>query len=176
MKSLEEYVGEILRDIRERGVEAVMDYSRKFDGYSGPMEVSEEEFREAEERIPEEDRKIIKRTTKRLWDYHERQKPKDELFVKNGSLYGLIYRPIRRIGIYVPGGKPLPSTLMMVAVPAKIAGVKEIAVTIPPKDGKVNPYVLYVAKLLGIAGAEVEIRAGYAPIALIPELLSSLKS
>ncbi|MCD6373357.1 MAG: histidinol dehydrogenase, partial [Thermococcus sp.] len=81
---------------------------------------------------------------------HERQKPEDSLYVKNGSLYGLIYRPIRRIGIYAPGGKPLPSTLMMVGVPAKIAGVREIAVTIPPKEGKVDPYVLYVAEVLGI--------------------------
>ncbi|WP_297480268.1 histidinol dehydrogenase [Thermococcus sp.] len=148
---LESYVAEILRDIRERGIEAVREYSRRFDGFDGPFRVSEEEFREAEEVIPEKDREIIERTIKRLWDYHKRQKPKDELFIKNGSLYGLIYRPIERIGIYVPGGKPLPSTLMMVAVPARIAGVKEIAVTIPPKDEKVNPYVLYVAKKLGIS-------------------------
>ncbi|EEB74315.1 histidinol dehydrogenase [Thermococcus sp. AM4] len=147
---LEEYVAGILRDIRERGIEAVREYSRKFDSYDGPFRVTDEEFEEAEKLVPEKDREIIERTIGRLWDYHERQKPGDELFVKNGSLYGLIYRPIRRIGIYVPGGKPLPSTLMMVAVPARIAGVKEIAVTIPPKDGRVNPYVLYVAKLLGI--------------------------
>ncbi|ACS34110.1 histidinol dehydrogenase [Thermococcus gammatolerans] len=147
---LEEYVAGILRDIRERGIEAVREYSMKFDGYGGPFRVTEEEFEEAERLVPEKDRKIIERAIKRIWDYHERQKPRDELFVKNGSLYGLIYRPIGRIGIYVPGGKPLPSTLMMVAVPARIAGVKEIAVTTPPKDGRVNPYVLYVAKLLGI--------------------------
>ncbi|NJE10525.1 histidinol dehydrogenase [Thermococcus sp. MAR1] len=147
---LESYVAGILRDIRERGIEAVREYSKKFDNYDGPFRVTEEEFREAVESIPERDRETILRTVERLWEYHERQKPKEELFVKNGSLYGLIYRPIRRIGIYVPGGKPLPSTLMMVAVPAKIAGVKEIAVTIPPKNGKINPYVLYVAKLLGI--------------------------
>ncbi|WP_258084154.1 histidinol dehydrogenase [Thermococcus thermotolerans] len=147
---LESYVAGILRDIRERGIEAVREYSKKFDGYEGPFRVTEEEFREAVERIPEKDREIIVRTVERLWEYHERQMERERLFLKNGSLYGLIYRPIRRIGIYVPGGKPLPSTLMMVAVPAKIAGVKEIAVTIPPKDGKVNPYVLYVAELLGI--------------------------
>jgi len=147
---LESYVAGILKDIRDRGIGAVKEYSRKFDGYDGPFLVTGEEFEEMEGFVPEKDRKIIERTIERLWNYHERQRPKDELFVKNGSLYGLIYRPIRRIGVYVPGGKPLPSTLMMVAVPAKIAGVKEIAVTIPPKDGKVNPYVLYVAKLLGI--------------------------
>ncbi|NJE00964.1 histidinol dehydrogenase [Thermococcus sp. JdF3] len=147
---LERYVAGILRDIRERGLEAVREYSLRFDGYAGPFRVTEEEFEEAARSIPRRDRKIILRTVERLWEYHERQMERERLFIKNGSLYGIIYRPVRRIGIYVPGGKPLPSTLMMVAVPAKIAGVKEIAVTIPPKDGKVNPYVLYVAKLLGI--------------------------
>ena len=147
---LESYVAGMLRDIRERGIEAVREYSMRFDGYDGPFRVSEEEFTEAVRSISQRDREIILRTIERLWEYHEKQMEKERLFLKNGSLYGLIYRPIRRIGIYVPGGKPLPSTLMMVAVPAKIAGVKEIAVTIPPKDGRVNPYVLYVADLLGI--------------------------
>ncbi|NJE04759.1 histidinol dehydrogenase [Thermococcus sp. M36] len=147
---LESYVAGMLKDIRERGIEAVREYSRRFDGYDGPFRVSREEFNEAVQSIPQRDREIILRTIERLWEYHERQMERERLFLKNGSLYGLIYRPIRRIGIYVPGGKPLPSTLMMVGVPAKIAGVKEIAVTTPPKDGKVNPYVLYVADLLGI--------------------------
>ena len=148
---LEEYVSEILRDIRGRGIEAVREYSRRFDGFDGPFRVAEEEFEEAEKLIPEGDKAIIGKIIERLWEYHERQKPREELFIKNGSLYGLIYRPIRRIGVYVPGGKPLPSTLMMVAVPARIAGVKEIAAMVPPKGGKVNPYVLYVAKKLGIS-------------------------
>ncbi|NJE85899.1 histidinol dehydrogenase [Thermococcus sp. CX2] len=147
---LESYVAGILRDIRERGIEAVKEYSRKFDGYEGEFLVSEEEFEEAERLIPEKDKEIIKRTIERIRFYHEKQLENDKLYMKNASLYGIIYKPIRRIGIYVPGGKPLPSTLMMVGVPAKIAGVKEIAVTTPPKDGKINPYVLYVAKLLGI--------------------------
>ncbi len=147
---IEEYVGNILREIREKGIDAVREYSKKFDNYDGPFRVTEEEFKEAAKGMPEKDREIISRTLERLWEYHERQKPKEELFVKNGSLYGIIYRPIGRIGIYVPGGKPLPSTLMMVGVPARIAGVKEIAVATPPKDGKINPYVLYVAELLGI--------------------------
>ena len=147
---LESYVAQILKDIRERGIEAVKEYSRKFDGYDGEFLVSEEEFEEAERQIPEKDKKIIKRTIERIWEYHEKQLESDKLYIKNASLYGIIYKPIRRIGIYVPGGKPLPSTLIMVGVPAKIAGVKEIVVTTPPKNGKVNPYILYVAKLLGI--------------------------
>ncbi|MDK2914176.1 MAG: histidinol dehydrogenase [Thermococcaceae archaeon] len=150
MEELEEYVREILEDIRRRGLEALREYSERFDGYSGPFRVSEEEFEEAEELVPEEGRRVIEETMGRLWEYHARQFRDAELYIKRGSLYGIICRPIGRIGIYVPGGKPLPSTLMMVGVPARIAGVREIAVTTPPKEGKVNPYVLYVAKLLGI--------------------------
>ncbi|ALM74465.1 histidinol dehydrogenase [Thermococcus barophilus] len=147
---LESYVAQILKDIRERGIEAVKEYSRKFDGYDGEFLVSEKEFEEAERQIPEKDKEIIKRTIERIRFYHKKQLESDKLYIKNASLYGIIYKPIRRIGIYVPGGKPLPSTLIMAGVPAKVAGVKEIAVTTPPKNGKVNPYILYVAKLLGI--------------------------
>jgi len=147
---LESYVAEILRDIRRRGIEAVKEYSKRFDGFDGKFLVGEEEFEEAERLIPEKDREIIQRTIERVREYHEKQLENDRIYIKNASLYGIIYKPIRRIGIYVPGGKPLPSTLIMVGVPARIAGVKEIAVTTPPKNDRVNPYVLYVARLLGI--------------------------
>lgn len=147
---LESYVKEILDDIKLRGVKALREYSKKFDNYEGEFLVKEEEFEEAEKLIPKEDKEIIQIIIERVKEYHERQLENDKLYIKNASLYGIIYKPIRRIGIYVPGGKPLPSTLIMVGVPAKIAGVKEIVVTTPPKEGKVNPYVLYVAKLLGI--------------------------
>ena len=147
---LESYVAEILRDIRRRGIEAVKEYSKRFDGFDGKFLVGEEEFEEAERLIPEKDREIIQRIIERVREYHEKQLENDRIYIKNASLYGIIYKPIRRIGIYVPGGKPLPSTLIMVGVPARIAGVKEIAVTTPPKNDRVNPYVLYVARLLGI--------------------------
>ncbi len=147
---LESYVAEILEDIKKRGIEAIREYSRKFDGYDGEFLVSEEEFEEAEGLIPEEDKRIIAKTIERIREYHEKQLEKDKLYIKNASLYGIIYRPIRRVGIYVPGGKPLPSSLIMTGVPARIAGVKEIVVATPPKEGKISPYVLYVAKRLGI--------------------------
>jgi histidinol dehydrogenase len=147
---LESYVREILDDIKFRGVKALREYSKKFDNYEGEFLVKEEEFEKAEKLIPKEDKKIIQIIIERVKEYHERQLENDKLYIKNASLYGIIYKPIRRIGIYVPGGKPLPSTLIMVGVPAKIAGVKEIVVTTPPKEGKINPYILYVAKLLDI--------------------------
>lgn len=147
---LEEYVNRVLKDIKRRGIEAVKEYSRRFDGYDGEFLVSDEEFKEAEERLTDREKEIIRRTMERIRDHHERQAEKDRLYIKNSSLYGIIYKPIRRIGIYVPGARPLPSTLMMVGIPAKIAGVKEMVVTTPPRSGKVDPYILYIAKLLGV--------------------------
>ncbi len=147
---LERYVRNILDDIKRRGIDAVREYAVRFDDYRGELRVRDEEFEEAERTVSKEDKEIIERIFHRLWRYHERQRPRDMLFIHRGSLYGLIYRPIGRIGIYVPGGRPLPSTLLMVGVPARIAGVRQIVVTSPPKRGKLDPHVLYIAKLLGV--------------------------
>jgi len=147
---LERYVREILIDIKRRGIEALKEYSAKFDFYDGELRVSEEEFKEAEKEIREEEKRAIKDAIKRVEGYHKIQIERDLLYIKKGSLYGIIHRPLRRIGIYVPGGKPLPSSLIMTAVPARIAGVKEIVVTTPPRKGKINLHVLYTAKILEI--------------------------
>ena len=147
--NLEKYVREILADLKENREEALDRYSEKFDGYVGDYIVSREEIRAAED-IPEKDKKVIDKIIERVKKVHEKQKQEDSLIVEEDSIFGLIKRPIERIGIYVPGGKPLPSTLIMVGIPALIAGVEEIVVTTPPVDGKMNPYVLYVASSLGI--------------------------
>ncbi len=147
---LREYVRKIIQDVRERGEEALREYARRFDGYEGPLKVSEEEFHKARNEITLKEKRVVERIIQRVQDYHRRQLPRDILFLKNGSLYGLIFKPIRRIGIYVPGGRPLPSSLIMSAVPARLAGVKEIVLATPPKNGKVHPLVLYIAELLGI--------------------------
>ncbi|MFP4051552.1 MAG: histidinol dehydrogenase [Thermoplasmata archaeon] len=149
--NLEKYVREILADLKENREEALDNYSEKFDGYVGDYKVSKEELKAAEE-IPEKDKKVIDRIIERVKKVHEKQTQEDRLILEEDSIYGLIKRPIERIGIYVPGGKPLPSTLIMVGVPALIAGVEEIVVTTPPVEGEVNPYVLYVARSLGIDG------------------------
>lgn len=147
--NLEKYVREILLDLKENKKEALDRYSEKFDGYCGDYKVCEEDFKKAE-KIPENDKKVIDKIIKRVREVHENQSEKDELIFKKDSIYGLIKRPIERIGIYVPGGKPLPSTLIMVGVPALIACVDECVVVTPPSEGKVNPYILYVAEVLGI--------------------------
>jgi len=149
--NLQRYVSEILEDLKINGLDAVKKYSQKFDNYQDEIFLREEEWN-VESEIPQSDKNAIKQIIKRLQDYHSKQKTED-LMYKNeyGSIYGLIKVPIDRIGVYVPGGKPLPSSLLMVAVPAQIAGVKDIIITSSPKEGKVNPYIIYIAKELGIS-------------------------
>ncbi len=143
---LEVYVREILKDIEEKGMEALRRYSRKFDDYEGDLRVEESDLRGIEKKEKEAIDEVIERV-KRV---HEIQKEDNKIYSIGDSLFGLIKRPIERVGIYVPGGKPLPSTLIMVGVPARLAGVEEIAVTTPPKEGGIDPRIFYIAEKLGI--------------------------
>ena len=147
--NLQKYVSEILDDLKENKMEALMRYSKKFDDYDGSILVNEDEY-ETINSIPDEDKQIIDETIERIKRYHEKEVLKDMMFKNNKSFFELVKRPIRRVGLYIPGGKPLPSTVMMTAIPAIIAGVKEIVLVSSPKDGKINEYILYIAKKLGI--------------------------
>ncbi|MBS3735963.1 histidinol dehydrogenase [Candidatus Bipolaricaulota bacterium] len=147
---LKPYVAEILAEIESEGEKAVEKYSEKYDDYRGPLRVEEGEYPKSED-ISEEERKAIEAAIDRVRDHHERQKPDGDLYFQSGSIYGTLYRPMERVGIYVPGGKPLPSTLIMTGIPALLAGVDELIVTSPPSShGDIDPYVLYVAEVLGI--------------------------
>ncbi len=146
---IEKTVRDVLNDVKKNGITALKEYSKKFDHYEGTFTVSPSEIEEGEN-IEEEMKNVINRMILRVKAFHKREKEESKIFFKNGSMYGYIISPIKRIGIYVPGGKPLPSSLVMAAVPAIIAGVREIAVATPPKNGKVNPYVLYAANKLDI--------------------------
>ncbi|MFW6141672.1 MAG: histidinol dehydrogenase [Candidatus Saliniplasma sp.] len=146
---LESYVKKILEDIRLDGSDALKRYSKKFDGYSEEFKVPKSEF-EITDSLDKRDKEMIDRIIERVQRVHKEQTDGDKLSYKNDSLFGLIEVPIERIGIYVPGGKPLPSTLIMAGVPALIAGVDDIVVTTPPTDGMIDPYILYIADKLGI--------------------------
>lgn len=148
--NIENYVKNILEEVQKEGIEALRRYSKKFDDYEGKFKVSEDELSTGDE-IPEKDKETIDRIIKRVEKHHECQKRSDEFYQNKGSLYGLIYRPIERIGIYVPGGKSLVSSLIMSGVPANVAGVDEVVISSPPKDGKLDPYFLYTAKTLGFS-------------------------
>lgn len=144
-----QYVAEIIEDIRNKGSSAFHEYCRKFDGYSGDYKVTGEEI-EKGSKISENDKEVIRETISRIKDHHEKQLPEDELYEKSGSVYGNVHRPIERVGLYVPGGKPLPSSLLMTAVPARVAGVEEIIVISPPHEGTLSPHLLFIAEELNI--------------------------
>ncbi|MBS3781144.1 MAG: histidinol dehydrogenase [Candidatus Thermoplasmatota archaeon] len=143
---LDVYVSEILEDIEDEGMEALKRYSKKFDGYDGELKVDDLDYNSIEEKEKEALDEVIERVKK----VHKKQKGEDEIHSMSDSLFGLIKRPIERVGIYVPGGQPLPSTLIMVGVPARLAGVDEIVVTTPPKKDGIDPRILYIAEKIRV--------------------------
>ncbi|MFO8109614.1 MAG: histidinol dehydrogenase [Thermoplasmata archaeon] len=146
---IEKYVSDILGDIRNRGLEAIMEYSEKFDGYGGNIRVSREEYSSIDT-IPQEHKEVILEAMERVRKVHEKQVKHEEIHEEVDFTYGLLYRPISRVGLYVPGGRPLPSSLIMMGIPARLAGVEEIVITSPTPDGHIDPYILYIARELEI--------------------------
>ncbi len=147
---IEKYTREVLYDIKQRGEEALKEYSSRFDNYVGPIRVPAEEIEESDSLMNPGQISAIDTVIERVRQVHSAQINHSTLFIQNGSMYGIVERPLKRIGLYVPGGKPLPSSLIMSAVPARIAGVREIVVVTAPKDGKIEPALLYIAKKLDI--------------------------
>ena len=149
-----EQVVEIIKAVRQKGDEALVQYTKSFEGCQlKSFAVSAEEFLAAEKLVTSEMREIIKEAAENIRLYHKNQIVEDWSFSpRKGVILGQKIKPIERVGLYIPGGKAAyPSTLLMNAIPAILAGVKEIAVFTPPNSqGKVNPLVLYTANLLGI--------------------------
>lgn len=152
--ALDDAVLGIIRKVREKQDKALYEYTKQFDGVTlDDLVVSEKEFREAKQFTTPEFLSALKQAAKNIRAYHSEQKEKSWLVEQdNGIMLGQKITPIDRVGVYVPGGKAgYPSTVLMAVIPAQLAGVKEIVITTPPgKDGKVNPYVLLAAELLGI--------------------------
>ena len=156
-------VAAILADVKERRDAALFEYTKKFDGAdisADNLVVTEEEIREAYETVDPSLVEIIRKALVNIRAYHEKQRRYSWFDSKpNGSMLGQKISPLRRVGVYVPGGKAVyPSSVLMNIVPAKVAGVEEIVMTTPPgKDGKVNPTTLVAAKE---AGADVIYKVG----------------
>ncbi|WP_156856038.1 histidinol dehydrogenase [Oceanobacillus sp. AG] len=152
--ALDETVLEIIRTVREKKDAALYAYTEQFDGATlDDLLVSKEEFSEAEKIAAPELVTALKEAAENIRNYHLEQKEKSWMISQGkGILLGQKVTPIERVGAYIPGGKAAyPSTVLMTIIPAQIAGVEEIAITTPPdKDGKVNPYVLLAAKLIGV--------------------------
>ena len=150
---VEEIVAEILPDANENGDAALYKYCEKFDKVAlSSLEVTAEEIEEAMSIVEPEFIEIIKEAAENITLYHKNQVQKGfEIKKENGIILGQKVLPVKRAGLYVPGGTAAyPSTVLMDCIPAKIAGVKELCITTPPsKDGKVNPVILAAAKIAG---------------------------
>lgn len=155
--SAAEIVEKIVNGVRRGGDVALCKYTKLIDGvdFSGQSFcVSEEEYREAEREADPAVFSSIKKAVLNVRSYHMEQKPKSWMtYREHGSILGQACIPLDCVGIYVPGGTAsYPSSVIMNAVPAAVAGVKEILMAVPPaKDGKVNPYVLLAAKEAGVS-------------------------
>ena len=148
-------VKKIVQDVRDRGDSAVLEYSRSFDNVkdTGGFRISAGELETAAGKAEDDFIAAINKSIANVKRYHKELADKDfNIMTDNGSVLGSRVTPIDRAAIYVPGGKAsYPSTVVMCAVPAIIAGVREIIILTPPSpDGGINPYIAVTAKLLGI--------------------------
>lgn len=157
IEDIEKKVREIITRVKKEGDKALLEFSEKYDRVNlklAEILVKPEEFEIARQEVNKDLLEIIKEAIKRIKTYHLHQKEKS-WFTPNekGVILGQILNPVERVGLYIPGGTAAyPSTLMMSAVPAMIAGVKEIAVVNPPSsNGKINSYILATAEELGVS-------------------------
>jgi histidinol dehydrogenase len=143
----------IVGDVRERGDEALLEHTERFDGVRPErIRVPGEEIERARASLPEELEESFLVAFENVRLFHGRELDRSWELSRNGATVGQRVRPLRRVGVYVPGGHgTYPSTLMMAAIPAQVAGVREICVCAPPgPDGRASRWVLAVAGLLGL--------------------------
>jgi histidinol dehydrogenase len=155
-KEVEKVVLDIIADVRERGDAALLDYTRRFDRLEADsvasLHVTEDEFNEAFARVQDVDIAALKLAVERVARFHEKQKRESWLSTEEDDLLlGQMVTPLARVGIYVPGGKAsYPSSVIMNAIPAKVAGVAEVIMVAPTPGGEINPHVLVAARLSGV--------------------------
>ncbi|MDF1484743.1 histidinol dehydrogenase [Ramlibacter sp. H39-3-26] len=160
--AIEQRVADILADVRRRGDAAVLEYTQRFDGLQAAalaeLELTQAELKAAFDGLPAAQRDALQAAARRVRAYHEAQKQacgeswsyRDE----DGTLLGQKVTPLDRVGIYVPGGKAAyPSSVLMNAIPANVAGVGEIVMVVPTPKGEKNPLVLAAAHVAGVTRA-----------------------
>jgi len=160
--AIEQRVADILADVQKRGDAAVLEYTQRFDGLQAAdvkaLEITQAELQAALDSLPAVQRQALQAAAARVRQYHEAQKKasgeswsyRDE----DGTLLGQKVTPLDRVGIYVPGGKAAyPSSVLMNAIPAHVAGVQEIIMVVPTPQGVRNPLVLAAACVAGVSRA-----------------------
>jgi histidinol dehydrogenase len=148
-------VRDIVEDVRVRGDAALLEYTKRFDrldlGATG-LRFVDAEIANAASSVPAETMEALELAARRIEAFHRRQMPEDFGFDDaDGVSLGLAWKPLHSVGLYVPGGRAAyPSSVLMNAIPAKVAGVDRLAMVVPTPDGIVNPLVLAAARLAGI--------------------------
>ncbi|KAF0220547.1 MAG: histidinol [Geobacteraceae bacterium] len=154
-KEVEQVVQGIIADIRKRGDEALLEYTHRFDRLdidAGGLQIKEAEIERAFAKVLEQDIEALKLAVERVARFHEKQKQETWLSTdEEDILLGQMVTPLSRVGIYVPGGKAsYPSSVIMNAVPARVAGVGEVVMVVPTPGGEINSHVLVAARLSGV--------------------------
>ena len=153
---IEKTVAEILSDVKKRGDQAVIEYTKKFDHVEflrmEELEISKEELNLALETLPKPSREALEEAAKRVFDYHKKQLMISWSYTEEDeTLLGQKVTSLDRVGLYVPGGKAAyPSSVLMNAIPAKVAGVEEIIMVVPSPYGERNQLVLAAAALVKV--------------------------
>jgi histidinol dehydrogenase len=152
---VDETVREIIADVRRRGDAALFELTEKFDRVAltaATVQVSQAEIEAACRQVDAQSYADLELAAQRIADYHRKQKQETWLSTdEDDVLVGQMVRPLDRVGIYVPGGKAAyPSSVLMNAVPAKVAGVGEVIMVVPMPGGVANPYVLAAARIAGV--------------------------
>ncbi|HHW47377.1 MAG TPA: histidinol dehydrogenase [Clostridiaceae bacterium] len=151
-----EIVREIIENVKKNGDSALKEYTRLFDGVEIPREsvkVTEKELSDAYGKVDSKLVEVIRRAKENIEKFHSKQKENSWFSTESeGIILGQMYRPLETVGVYVPGGTaPLPSSVLMNVIPARVAGVERIIMATPPsKDGSVNPVILVAACEAGV--------------------------
>ncbi|MBQ9692602.1 MAG: histidinol dehydrogenase [Clostridia bacterium] len=149
---IERSVKTILENVKANGDKALFEYSEKFDKVKiTSLRLSEEAKAEAIAKVPEELKRTIEKAAENIYAFHEKQKQQSWIDNRDGKIMGQRVLPLRRVGLYVPGGTAAyPSSVLMNAIPAKVAGVESIVMVTPPKEDGINPAVIYAAQVAGV--------------------------
>ncbi len=178
-ENVDRVVADIIADVRARGDAAVVDYTRKFDRVdtdAAGLRISDAERRAAAAQVAPAQREALEFAAKRIEAFHRELMPADVDFVDyTGTRLGARYRPIDAVGVYVPGGTAAyPSSVLMNIVPAKVAGVKRVAMVVPTPGGVLNPLVMLAAEIAGadevwrIGGAQAVAALAYGTASIKP--------
>lgn len=149
---VEKTVRKIIEDVRDRGDEAVLSYTKRFDDKNArSLQITPATVRRHADKADNKVVKALDAAARRIRKFHERQTERSWLLSEKEALLGQTIRPLNRAGVYVPGGKAAyPSTVLMNVIPAQVAGVRQIALCVPMPEGYANPYVMAAIRLLGV--------------------------